>query len=304
MKKVFLYAVLPLVLIGFLLVHFYVPRFITEIKIGPVDAQIQKMKPELGTAFSELQPNGKELIYTSRDGLKLAGYISYSNTHEEKGTIIFLHGIRSDRNQFKNLAKSMADFGFNSVALDLRAHAASEGTHCTFGVKEKEDIEELIDYLEDTESLSSNYGVWGMSLGGAVAFQSLANDPRLQFGIIECTFSNYRIVIKDYIKRILGVDIPWFADYLIQRSGSIADFDPDQANPVDIATQITQPVLVFHGTEDANIDISYGKQNFDSISSKDKTWVPLEGGTHYLITGNEPKLYSEKLSAFLNNIAN
>ncbi len=261
------------------------------------------MKASETNSFSEVQPNGKPISFTTQDGLELSGYMSYSNTSKQKGTIIFLHGIRSDKNQFKNLAKSMADLGFNSVAIDLRAHAFSEGTHCTFGVKEKLDVEDLLDHLEATESISKNYGVWGMSLGGAIALQSLAHDSRLKFGIIECTFSNYRSVIKEYMSRILRFDFPILRDYLIYRAGKIADFNPDEANPEDVAPQITQPVLVFHGTEDTNIPMTYGKLNFDKISSNEKTWVPLEGGTHYNMTGNEPEKYLEHLTRFLNNIA-
>ena len=71
--------------------------------------------------------NAKGLSVKTLDGLTLSGYIIKSNTNIQKGTIILLHEIRSNKEHFLPLAKRLADSSFNSVLIDLRAHGDSEG---------------------------------------------------------------------------------------------------------------------------------------------------------------------------------
>jgi alpha-beta hydrolase superfamily lysophospholipase len=114
----------------------------------------------------------------------LSSYLTYSSLDTVKGTIILLHGIRSNKESFIGLNTKLSKLGFNSLALDSRAHGQSSGTHCTFGVKEKKDISELISTLSEKEGITENIGVWGQSLGGAIGLQALENDKRIKFGII------------------------------------------------------------------------------------------------------------------------
>ena len=55
---------------------------------------------------------------------------------------------------FIDLSTFLSENGFNSVALDLRAHGESEGQLCSFGVNEKKDIQKLIDYLPQHKGLN------------------------------------------------------------------------------------------------------------------------------------------------------
>jgi len=146
----------------------------------------------------------------------------------------------------------------------LRAHGDSQGKYCTFGVKERKDVSSTIDKLVEL-GLDENIGIWGLSLGGAVALQALANDKRLKFGIIESTFTDYSSVAQDYSRRILRVNFPMFTNYLIRRSGKIADFNPADAAPIKYCPHITQSIFMAHGTEDIHIDSSYTSLNFAAL---------------------------------------
>lgn len=162
----------------------------------------------------------------------------------------------------------------------MRAHGESQGTYCTFGVKERKYVSSVIDKLAALR-IDKNIGVWGLSLGGAVALQSLALDKRLKFGIIESTFTDYPSVAQDYTRRILNFNLPSFANYLIKRSGEIADFDPYDAAPVNYCPDISQTVFMAHGTEDVHIDSIYMSKNFTALpynSNNQKTFV--KGATH------------------------
>jgi dipeptidyl aminopeptidase/acylaminoacyl peptidase len=290
---------LVLTLSGFLFLHFYAPRFITEIKNPLIEIIKGNRLVTASPTFENNQLNGKYINYTSFDNVALSGYLTYSNLDTVKGTIILLHGIRSNKECFIELSNKLAMLGYNSVAVDNRAHGKSKGAHCTFGVKEKKDISELIDILEKQENIKTNIGVWGQSLGGAIGLQAIGNDKRIKFGVIESTFSDFKTITNDYFKYHTGFNIKPLTEYLIYRAGEIAEFDTEDAKPIKYCENIEQPILMVHGNKDERINIKYAKANFDVIPSKNKEFIEVENANHlsvWKVGGNE---YFERVMKFI-----
>ncbi|MCB0760456.1 MAG: alpha/beta fold hydrolase [Flavobacteriales bacterium] len=196
-----------------------------------------------------------------------------------KGVVILVHGIGSCKRQWVSVAALLARRGYASIAVDLRTHGNSGGEYCTFGYHEKQDIKQVADWAF-AKYPSSPVGIWGNSLGGAIGLQSLENDPRLQFGVIECTFTTMHQIVYDYHRRHVGFAIEWMVDRALDRAGEIAAFDPEAVAPVVSCTHIHQPVIISHGTDDPNIDFAYGKELFNALASGQKEFVPVEGGHH------------------------
>ena len=284
--------------LGVLFMHFYAPRVITEID-NPILGLFRKNIPDISEFEGE---GGKTIWFCSFDETELCAYVTYAKTDTVKGTIILLHGIRAYKEHFKTLSHQLAERGFNAVALDLRAHGQSKGKHCTFGVKEKKDISELITYLIQQENLKDPIGVWGQSLGGAVGLQSMGYDKRIKFGIIESTFSDFRTITRDYFQYHTGLKIDWLTDYLVYRSGKIADFNPDEARPEDFCRLIEQPTLLVHGNKDRRIDIQYGKENFNALKSKEKEFLEVDNATHLSVWKTGGDEYFEKVYRFLESM--
>lgn len=278
--------------------HFIAPRVITQIDL-PV---LSWLTPNY---FSDQtfpsSPDGNTFFFKGHEDISLNTHITFSKRKNSKGTIILIHGIRSQKETFIDLSAKLSNAGYNAVALDLRAHGLSKGSHCTFGVKEKEDISCLLNTLESMYGIKDNIGIWGQSLGGAVALQSLANDNRIKFGIIESTFSNFEDIAHEYFALNLGFDPSPLSDYLIYRAGKIADFDPKQSAPTVACQNITQPILIVHGDADARINIRHGKQNFKHLKSIDKEILIVEGGTHTNIWASSNSTYFEKVFSFIDN---
>ncbi len=212
-----------------------------------------------------------------------------------------LHGIRSRKESYVYLSKKLAKLGFNTVALDSRAHGQSEGVHCTFGVKEKKDIVALIDALQQKEKIVSSIGIWGRSLGGAVALQAMAIDKRIKFGIVESTFSDFTTITHDYFASDVGFRNEFLSTYLGKRAQNIAGFEG--ARPVDAVKKISQPILMIHGGEDDKVNIMYGKANYENLKSTQKEFVTVEKAGHMDVweVGGEP-LFNHIYNFILTNI--
>ncbi|MFT6747770.1 MAG: pimeloyl-ACP methyl ester carboxylesterase, partial [Glaciecola sp.] len=254
------------------------------------------------------QLKGRPIEYYSNDSLLLTGYLSESHTDSVKGTIILVHGIRGRKEHFIGLSKLLAERGYNAVLMDLRAHGQSEGQYCTFGVKEKEDISLLVDKLQMLEQgkvvLIGTVGVWGQSLGGAVALQAMSIDSRIKFGVIESTFSNFESIAHDYLEYFMGFSIKPLSNYMVHRSGDLGGFDPSQASPLDACKRITQPVFMAHGDKDRKINIKYGEANFKALASKQKEFVDIKDASHVSVWNKGGEEYFEKVFKFIDDFKN
>jgi len=279
-KKVFKRIFLVLTISGLLFLHFYVPRFITEIKNPLVELIRGSHLITTSPSFENNQLNGKYINFKTFDNSELSSYLTYSSLDTIKGTIILLHGIRSSKESFTALSNKLSKLGFNSIALDSRAHGQSDGTHCTFGVKEKKDVSELISVLWEKEGIRENIGVWGQSLGGAIGLQALGSDKRIKFGIIESTFSDFKTITNDYFNYHSGFNIRPLTNYLVYRAGQIAEFDPKEARPIKYCENIVQPILIVHGNKDRRISIEYARNNFSKIQSQEKEFIEIENANH------------------------
>jgi uncharacterized protein len=249
--------------------------------------------------ISKLDMKYDSLTIQTTDGLILRGYLIYTSSENQRGTIIFVHGIRAGKEMFISQAEKLAKLGFNAVVFDLRAHGQSEGDFCTFGFYEKYDLSSLLDSLDSIGMINRNYGVWGQSLGGAIALQSLEIDSRLKFGIIESTFSDLHTIIHDYAAYNLGFDFRPLTNYIIYRSGKLGRFYVEDVVPVEAARNITQPVIIAHGGVDNRVNNNYGKEIFENLASKQKEFILVDSAKHTNVWSKGGDEYFQRVLSFI-----
>ncbi len=214
------------------------------------------------------------------DSLQLKALLVASNTDTTLATVVLLHGISACKEVDFERAKLLAEAGYASLLLDLRAHGQSEGDYCTFGYYEKNDLKAVADTLEHLFP-NRPMGIWGASLGGAIAIQAMAVEPRYQFGIVESTFDEFDKVAMEYgADWFFGLRSHWLTDRVLRKSGRIAHFDPYAVKPVVSAAQINHPVLFIHGDKDARIPMWFGERNYTACPAPGKRWCKIPGAGH------------------------
>ncbi len=224
--------------------------------------------------------NAQKLAIRTPDGLTLSAWLIESNLDTTFATVVQLHGISNCKETSFPRARILADSGYASLLLDLRAHGESEGEFCTFGYFEKYDLKAVADTLAIRKP-GTPMAIWGASLGGAIALQAMALDTRYAFGIVESTFDEYPKVVEEYgADYLFGLRPHWLLNRVIQKSGVIAHFDPTAVNPVAAAAQIDRPVLFLHGDKDARIPKSFNERNFEAVRNAEKQWVTVAGAGH------------------------
>ena len=246
-----------------------------------------------------LQAEAVELL--TQDSIKLRGYHCTPAGDSAHATVIILHGVASCKEHMLGLAGWFNSQNIAAVVLDSRAHGSSGGTYCTYGYYERNDVSQLVDWLQQRSS--KPIGIWGGSMGGAIAMQALGNDKRLAFGMIESTFTDLRQIVFDYQQRLsLGIAVPLAAGYVLDRADSIAGFDPNMVRPLEAANAIEQPMFMAHGTEDKHIKPAYGQQLYNALASKHKVWYPIDGAHHNNMGTVGGAEYKAAMQQFLDSV--
>ena len=129
--------------------------------------------------------------------------------------------------------------GLDVIAYDSRAHGDSEGTACTYGYFEKFDLSRVLDTHRTSADCVARH-----SLGGAVAIQAAAIEPRISAVVAAEIFSDLRT--------IAGERAPWMLpERLIAKAFRVAEgtarFDVDAVSPLRAAAKIRIPTLLIHG---------------------------------------------------------
>lgn len=300
--KILKYSLIVLIP-AFLLFNYWGPRLIVQVKFGKASKVVTGLVSEQ-RQVETYSKDFKRMAIESNDGLKLAGLYMRTEKKPMKGSVILIHGIRSSKEYLLPIAQWLNEKGYNALLIDQRAHGDSEGKYCSFGFQEKQDVYLWVDKLMSTEEVTGPIGIWGQSLGGAVALQSMANDERIKFGIIESAFSDFESIVHDYFELFLGFDCPFITDYLIWRAGQVASFDPELVVPAEAARQIHQPIIMVHGERDNRIKIRYAKANFEHIASCDKTFITYPEATHFNIWKVGGEDYFERVERFLERQSN
>ncbi len=122
--------------------------------------------------------------------------------------------------------------------------------------------------------------MFGNSLGGAVALQTMAVLPRICCGVVESPFATLREIVHDYMEHYSGVPFFFVSDLALERAARIAHFPAGAVNPEAAAGNIRQPVLLAHGTADHWIDFRYGERISRQLRAPGSVWHPVSGADH------------------------
>lgn len=188
---------------------------------------------------------------TSYDGLSLNG-----NLLEVKGsskTVLMMHGFRSqDHDDFCTSVKYFYESGYNVLLADQRAHGESEGKYLCFGIKERYDCRDWINFIEKRYGPDSSLVLMGVSMGCATVLMALGFQlPPIVKGVIaDCGYTSPKDIFKFVIKN--SYHLPSFP--ILNLCGLlcryVAGFSIDEYSTKEALKNNRIPVLFIHGGKD------------------------------------------------------
>lgn len=96
-----------------------------------------------------------------------------------RGTVFLLHGYGLAEFSMAPWAWRLAQAGWRCVLVDLRGHGKSTGKKIYFGLKESQDMSQLLDVLTNQGQLAPPVAAIGESYGAALALRWKTIDPRV-----------------------------------------------------------------------------------------------------------------------------
>lgn len=248
-----------------------------------------------------------KLTLTTSDGLKIAA--SEVETPSPKAIVIFLSGIQNPSvTIFYGHSALLKDNGYASILCELRAHGESDGDMICAGYKEYLDVKAVVDYIKSQDKYKDTpIVIYGLSMGGTVAINSMGQIPEIDGLISMSAFSSWEDVFNDSMenmgvpKIVCTIEKP----FVILATGFKYGFNNLQIVPKNEIKKLgNRPALLYHSKGDTQIPYVSFERIMKNATGKIDTWVK-EGDNHIPIESfenpKEDKEYSNILINFLDS---
>jgi uncharacterized protein len=169
-----------------------------------------------------------------------------------RGTLILLHGFNTRKEHLLTISERFCAAGFRCVIYDSRGHGDSGGQYATFGSHETDDLHRVINAARPLAGKSGfgPLGLFGYSMGGAIALQAQPGLPEVKALATAAAFADFRdIIAHEAARQYRGIGTPLVP---LVRGGTQwkAGFDPWDIRPVEAARHLTCPLFLVQGTND------------------------------------------------------
>jgi uncharacterized protein len=232
-----------------------------------------------GDAFG-LEP--ERVVVTTADGLALVAFAV--DVPAPKAVVVFLSGTHNPSvTAFFGHAAWLAEHGYASFLLELRAHGESAGDRIGLGYDEVRDVQAAVEHLADRPGLAeAPIVVFGLSLGGATAINAVGSIPAIDGVVSLSAFSSWSGVFVD----AMGVPEPLAT---VQRAfvslytGFTYGFDRRHLVPDrQIRALGDRPALLVHARDDGQVPLANFERIVANAPPHVETWV-REGDAHLIV---------------------
>lgn len=220
------------------------------------------------------------ITFKTKDNILISGWF-IKNTNPHAKTIILMHGYPADKGNILPTTLFLHKT-YNLFYFDFRYLGESGGHYSTLGKNEIMDLLAAIQYLH-TRNINE-IGVWGFSLGGAVALMTAPLAPEIKAIVAESSYASLGLMVYDYypiplLKYPLG-ELTRIWAWLFLR------LDIRTVSPLLAAEKIQIPVLLIHSKKDRVIPFKNALLLQKALSGNPHTKVIFmeneQHGEHFL----------------------
>lgn len=186
--------------------------------------------------------------------------------------VIYLHGNCSSRIESIHAVEFLLPLGITLFCFDFAGCGKSEGEYVSLGWHERDDVQTVINYLQDTGAVS-NIGLWGRSMGAVTALMYVQRDRSIKGLVLDSAFSDLEMLFEelakyytDLPKLIISGVLPFFKKTIQSK----ADFDIEALVPITNADLIFIPALFVTGKSDDFVDPHHTKDLYERYGGNKK----------------------------------
>ena len=224
----------------------------------------------------------KEHYWIPSRGQRLSAMLHQPvDTRRNTPLIICCHGFTGDKvgaNQLTlNLAKKLAQAGYNALRFDFLGSGDSEGEFAADTIVSgwQTDLRNVVKWVkQQSQFADAPILLYGHSLGGLIALTALKDEARIAGRIV---FAPVLHPIENFRDIILGPELwqqseagapiaNFFAKGFSLQDQFVKDLLANDYDPIGDATRLQTPLLIIHGTADLAVPPSGSEELFQKFN--------------------------------------
>lgn len=255
--------------------------FLTYLKPPKIHSEITPA--DLGLPYENVS-------FQTADGITLRGWFIAHPQGTEAITIIALHGWPADKGNILPALTFLTET-YNLFLFDFRGLGESEGTYSAIGAKETEDLKAAIQYLKSRGI--KEVGVWGFSMGGAVALMTAPDTPQIKAIVSEASYASLdRMTTQAFQLPLLRHPLGFLTSLWAKL---ILGIDIRKAAPVEAVSGLQIPILIIHSSNDEVIPFPHAELLKGALKNNSKAEFWFQEN---LFHGQLSQEYQQRIEGF------
>ncbi len=239
----------------------------------------------------------QEVSIQSFDGLTLRGkYYEYAPGAPIE---LMMHGYRgkAERDLCGGVQRCFA-LGRSALIVDQRACGTSEGRIITFGIKERRDCLDWVNFMIQHFGPDVRIILTGISMGGATVLMASGEElPSNVIGILsDCGYTAPKEIIQKVIRQ-MKLPAKLLYPFVKLSARIFGGFDLEECSAIEAVQKAKVPIILFHGEADDYVPCEMSRQVYETcISTKKLVTIPGAGhGLSYIVDSEK---YLSELDGF------
>jgi dipeptidyl aminopeptidase/acylaminoacyl peptidase len=221
----------------------------------------------------------EEVTITTDDGVKLAAWLIPAATARppvDTPVVVLLHGYPANKADLLPIAGVLHP-RFATLVVDLRYFGKSEGAATTLGSRERRDLQRAVDLL--AQRGYTRIGVFGYSLGGAVAMLGAAEDQRIRAIAAWAPFADLRALGRDVYAIFWLLKYP-LVELMVLWGRVFLGTDITRPSPEMAAARLAIPVLITASRNDEQIPFTHAERLQRALAGNPRAEFDFGRGLH------------------------
>lgn len=246
----------------------------------------------------------EDVEITAADGAVLRGWFFRAPAPRGRA-VLLLHGQGDSRAGGLGFAPFLLARGYDALVTDSRAHGASGGAVCTYGLLEADDVKRWAEWLKRSES---RVFALGESMGAAILIEALGAGAPIDAAVAESSFSSMREIAWYRIGWVAGGGEALGRTALrpLVESGYLYarlryGVDLERVEPARTIASVRVPVLLIHGTADISIPPEHSRRILANARGRVELWSP-PGTGHIRAHARWPEEFERRVAGWFDSV--
>lgn len=295
MEWIIIVLVLLILFIGFL-------AMMARVTVRPkVHTHAYEMEKLLSHDFMKGEDISIENEHTVEtfDGKKLwVGFVP--GDPENKHYVVLSHGYTSTRYGTYKYVALWRKMGYNCVLYENRGHGANEPAVVSFGYREARDLMTVIDDTYKRYGDDIRIGLHGESMGSGLQVMALQYNPKVDFIVNDCGYSEILPVIKWKAEQVFHLPncIAKCASYICK---VLYGFSFLEVRPIDHLKNNEVPICFVHGDADTFTHVWHSQKMYEANKGYKELHL-FEGAEHAECIVLDTPRYEKMLRDFVEKV--